>query len=88
MPETGNQRSQPGLQKSVYTKKYRRLIDLLKQARVNADLSQSDVASIFRRPQSFISKCESGERRIDVIELLELCRIYRISSESILKSLE
>ncbi len=49
----------------------------MREARLQARLTQADVARAFRRPQSFVSKCESGERRIDVIELEEFARLYR-----------
>jgi len=49
----------------------------LKQARLDAGLTQAEVASLLSRPQSFVSKSESGERRIDFIELIYLARIYR-----------
>jgi transcriptional regulator with XRE-family HTH domain len=48
----------------------------LRDARLQAGLTQADVAARLQRPQSFISKCESGERRIDVIELDELAKLY------------
>ncbi len=64
--------------KSTHTAAYRRLLAALKQARLEAGLQQTDVARKLRRPQSFVSKIESGERRVDVIELGELCRLYGV----------
>ena len=56
--------------------RYRRMLLRLRDARLQAGLTQSDVAARLQRPQSFISKCESGERRVDVIELDELAKLY------------
>ncbi len=64
--------------KSTYTAAYRRLLSALKQARHDAGLQQTEVARKLRRPQSFVSKIEAGERRLDVLELAELCRIYGV----------
>lgn len=44
---------------------------------MEAALTQVEVANQIQRPQSFVSKIESGERRIDVVELSELARVYR-----------
>lgn len=52
--------------------RYARLAQLLTEAREAAGLTQVQLASRLRRPQSFVSKIESGERRIDLIELLEI----------------
>ncbi len=62
--------------RSIHTPAYRRLLTALKQARLDAGLQQTEVARKLRRPQSFVSKIEAGERRVDVIELAELCRLY------------
>jgi hypothetical protein len=35
-----------------------------------------EVAKTLRRPQSFVSNCEPGERRVDVVELMEFARLY------------
>ena len=40
-------------------------------------MTQTEVAARLRQPQSFISKCESGERRVDVVELVAFARLYR-----------
>ncbi|MBZ5563616.1 MAG: helix-turn-helix domain-containing protein [Acidobacteriia bacterium] len=61
---------------AAHRQRYRNFLERLRQARHDAGLTQVDVARRLRRPQSFISKCESGERRIDVIELEELARLY------------
>lgn len=62
---------------SIYSEKYRLFLQKLKKARLDAGLSQLEVAKLLRKPQSYISKCESGERRIDVIELMEFAKLYK-----------
>lgn len=56
-----------------------RLRALLRQVRLDAGLRQEDVANRLGRPQSFVSKYESGERRLDLVELQEVCRALGIS---------
>lgn len=55
---------------------YRRFLARLRAARERAGLTQAEVAKRLRRPQSFVSKCEAGERRLDVIELAAFARLY------------
>lgn len=57
------------MEKSIRTAEYQRLCALLRQLRVDAGLTQVQVADRLGEPQSFVSKYESGERRLDVIEL-------------------
>ena len=63
--------------KSIYSKEYKGVVDKLKKARQKAGLKQEEVASKLKKPQSFISKIESGERRVDVVELKQLAKIYK-----------
>ena len=63
--------------KSIYSKEYKGVVDKLKKARLNAGLKQEEVAYKLSKPQSYISKIESGERRIDVAELKQLAKIYK-----------
>jgi len=71
-----------------YIRQYRAFLHRLKQAREDAGLTQEQVARKISKPQSFISKCESGERRVDFVELQHLAVIYEkplsffISSDS------
>lgn len=69
---------------STHTLEYRLLLDRLKKARRSAGLTQIDVAKRLGHHQSHISKIEIGERRLDVIELAELARIYSISMDYVL----
>ena len=63
--------------KSIYSKEYKGVVDKLKKARQEAGLKQEEVAFKLKKPQSFISKIESGERRVDVAELKQLAKIYK-----------
>jgi transcriptional regulator with XRE-family HTH domain len=63
--------------KSIYTKEYRELIARLKKARREASLKQIEVAKKLGKPQSYISKIERGERRVDITELKQLAKIYK-----------
>jgi len=49
------------------------LSNLLKEARVNAGLSQVNMAERLGKPQSYVSKYESGERKLDFVEVVEVC---------------
>lgn len=63
--------------KSIYSKKYKKVIERLKKARLEFGLNQKDVAKKIKKTQSYISKIENGERRIDITELNELAIIYK-----------
>lgn len=58
---------------SIFSEEYRRLIELLVEARKRAGVTQIELAEKVGRPQSFVSKVERGERRLDVIEFYQLC---------------
>ncbi|HEV2817645.1 MAG TPA: helix-turn-helix transcriptional regulator [Allosphingosinicella sp.] len=60
--------------KSVFSDSYRLLLELLRQTRTDAGVSQSELARRLGRPQPFISYVESGERRVDVIEFYAIMK--------------
>lgn len=61
---------------NVHSRAYQDFLKRLKQARVEAKLTQIGVAKKLRKPQSFVSKIESGERRLDFIEVQRLAELY------------
>jgi transcriptional regulator with XRE-family HTH domain len=73
---------------SIHRPAYRRLVKLIGQARRRAGLTQVEVARRLGKPQSFVSSCESGQRRIDLIELDDLGRVYGIRLTWFLKAFE
>jgi len=72
------------MRKSRFSRQYRRLLEELRAARIHAGLTQTEVAAKFGAHASFVSKAESGERRLDVVELAEFCKVYGVSLTSFL----
>jgi transcriptional regulator with XRE-family HTH domain len=73
--------------KTLSSPAYQQFTSLLKGARLAANLNQEDLAARLNRPQSYVSKYESGERRLDVIEYLEVCAALGISPHDIIAAL-
>lgn len=73
--------------KSVFTRKHDRLRQMLVQARKQSGLTQVQLAKRLSRPQSFVSKVERGERRLDVVEFFEVARAIGIDSFAFLRAL-
>ena len=71
----GNQKPDPQLSPK-HGPAYAALTARLRQARKDAGFSQTQAATRLGKPQSFISKCESGQRRLDVVELKTLAELY------------
>lgn len=65
------------LKNSTYTEEYQKFLKQFRKARKDANLTQVQVAKILDQPQSYVSKCESGEKRIDIIELQRFAKIYK-----------
>lgn len=67
---------------------YESLQKALVEARQSKSLTQTEIAARLGKPQSFVSKYESGERRLDVVEFLEVCRVLSIKPNSILNKID
>lgn len=59
----------------------------LRAARLTAGLRQVDVAKLFSKPQSYVAKVERGERRLDFIETLNLCKVIGLDPRRLVKKL-
>ncbi|MBZ6078161.1 helix-turn-helix domain-containing protein [Microvirga puerhi] len=75
------------MQKTIYTQQHQRLCELLIEARKKAGLTQVEVAERLGKPQSFVAKYEGGERRLDVIEFLEVAEALKLEPSILIKRL-
>lgn len=64
------------MDKSIHSKEYKVVLTRLKKARLDAGLTQAEVAKKLGHHQSYVSKIESGERRVDVVELNKFAKLY------------
>lgn len=71
--------------KAKFSPLYRRLCRMLVDARKKSGLQQTDVAKRLSRPQSYVSKVESGERRLDVGEFVELATAIGVDPAALLR---
>ncbi|HGM5142642.1 helix-turn-helix transcriptional regulator [Stenotrophomonas maltophilia] len=69
---------------STHNSDYQLLLAVLKAARKRAGVSQVDLASRLGNTQTFVSKCERGERRIDAVELVEFAEALGIAPQNLL----
>lgn len=65
------------MDKAIYTKDHKFLVAQLKKARQSANLDQVEVAELLDKTQSYVSKIESGQRRVDIIQLKKFAKIYK-----------
>ncbi|NBC24221.1 MAG: helix-turn-helix domain-containing protein [Bacteroidetes bacterium] len=64
------------MNKSIHTKEYAYFVERLQKARQEAGLTQVQVAKKLKRPQSYISNIETGQQRVDVVELQKFAKLY------------
>jgi transcriptional regulator with XRE-family HTH domain len=76
------------MKKSIHSARYRIFLKVLRQTRRQAGLTQAQLAKKIGETQTFVSKCERGERRIDVIELRTFCRAFGSSLKQFVSALE
>lgn len=64
------------LRKKIYTETYQAFLSRLREARKERGLTQIEAGLKLGKPQSYVTKCESGERRVDIVELADFARLY------------
>lgn len=72
--------------RSVFLHSYGVLTQCLVEARVAAGVTQIELAERLGRHQSFVSKVEGGDRRLDVIEFLQIAKALKVEPEPIIQS--
>lgn len=76
------------MKKRIYLAQRGRLVSLLREMRIEAGLTQVDLAARIERDQAYVSRYESGQRRLDVLEVREICQVIGVTLEEFARRLE
>lgn len=76
------------MEKSIYSHDYSLFLEQLRKARSQKSLTQAQVAERLDQTQSFVSKVERGERRLDIVELRAFCMALGISFTEFVEHLD
>lgn len=72
--------------RSVFLPAYQKMLQILIQTRKEAHVTQMELATRLHAPQSYVSKYESGDRRLDLVEFLQICRALEADPIPILEA--
>ncbi|WP_080757178.1 helix-turn-helix transcriptional regulator [Edwardsiella piscicida] len=72
---------------SIYSYEYQLIIKSLKARRIALKITQTQLAEALGKPQSFVSKIESGERRLDIIEFVHIARQLSLDLNEVLEKI-
>ena len=81
-------KSKGRLEKTIYTREYAVVLKLLRKAREAAGITQVDLAEQLGQTQSFVSKIERGDRRLDIIQLRTILRNFDVTLPRFVDQLE
>jgi transcriptional regulator with XRE-family HTH domain len=76
------------MKKKIYMAQRARLVGLLREMRIEANLTQVDLAVRIEKDQAYVSRYESGQRRLDVLEVREICQAIGSTLEEFVERLE
>lgn len=74
--------------KSIHRPEHKALVELLRKYRNAAGLTQVQCSKALKHPQSFMSDVESGTRRLDIVQLRDLCAVLGTSLTELVEELE
>jgi transcriptional regulator with XRE-family HTH domain len=76
------------MKKKIYMAQRNRMTNLLREVRLETGLTQVEVAARIEKDQAYVSRYESGQRRLDVLEVREICQVIGMTLEEFVKRLE
>jgi ribosome-binding protein aMBF1 (putative translation factor) len=76
------------MKKRIYIAQRNRMTDLLRELRLETGVTQVELAARIEKDQAYVSRYESGQRRLDVLEVREICQAIGITLEEFVKRLE
>ena len=76
------------MRKSIHSAPYVLLRDRLKAGRVAVGLTQIELSLRLERPQSYVAKYEGGDRRLDIVELVDICRMIGIDAPALVAEVQ
>ena len=76
------------IRRSLHSRDYAAFLKLLRSAREDAEVTQVELAKRLNQTQTWISKCERGQRRVDLIEMRLICNALRVDFGAFIKRLD
>lgn len=76
------------MEKSIYSREYQAVVQLLRETREKAGITQVELAEMLGQSQSFVSKSERGDRRLDIIQLRTVCAALGLTLADFVNQLE
>ena len=81
-------RQDGGMEKSIYSRDYEAMLALLRDVRKDAKVTQIELAARLGATQSFVTKCERGDRRLDLVQVRTICRALGMTLPEFVEKLE
>lgn len=80
--------SQLNMPKTIYRREYDVLLTLIRKHRKDSGLTQVACSKALGRPQSFMSDVETGSRRLDIVQLRDLCKVLGVELTNLIEEFE